>query len=427
MVEKTRSFGTASYTNTGWTKLYTGAYASGSPWTQSVSVELGSEHILYGEGSASGRRRFNPCSHSKSEYSPQASSYTVGYQPTCSTSSTSFSGYLTYLPTTIMDVESMAFAARPSLPALDADFKRRAVTSMLSLVPTPLLLPNFLYELRDAKSLLNIAELTRRHRDALVNPGNPVMISSGKTVVDTGRKARQSISRRTKVLADDWLTYTYGWKPFLSELQTMALEYSDFQRRYREWVAWCQKPVRRYYAEDDTLTWDSRSSVPQAATQCGTFNYLWAYGDTTVTRTASACLQWKPHLTLPQWISQYLGLHNALSVGWEAIPLSFVVDWAFDVGGAIQHAEVLSNRPPDLKVLWSGLSIKQASTAVLGITRDLHKTRVVCTGGTLTHKSYERHTDETYLNWVPGIETRVELSYARLASALALIRQRIRL
>lgn len=110
-------------------------------------------------------------------------------------------------------------------------------------------------------------------------------------------------------LAGAYLEYTYGWEPLISDIMDYGrIMLQGFERKpiiravKRETLSSTVKP---------TGLLDTGGTTAEILIQCG----ITAELDDTYARTA-----------------QQLGLINPLSIGWELIPLSFLIDWTTPLG-----------------------------------------------------------------------------------------------
>lgn len=122
------------------------------------------------------------------------------------------------------------------------------------------------------------------------------------------RKHRNWVRNRADEASGLWLEYSFGWKPFTQDI------YDGCQ------VLAKPLPGGRAYGrgkQDFTYQYSQGSAGLQ----------LYATGYHRVQQGGEF------YVTNPnEYLLQQLGLHNPLTIAWEIVPFSFVVDWAFDVG-----------------------------------------------------------------------------------------------
>jgi hypothetical protein len=126
-------------------------------------------------------------------------------------------------------------------------------------------------------------------------------------------------SRVTDLVADTWLEYSYGWKPLLNDTRNLA-----------------QATAQALIDRGSVLRYQTAKSESRLGTRLtrsppgayGTFN---AYSSIRVAigvkfRIPSGSIS----------IVDSFGLSNPLTIAWEVVPFSFVVDWFLPVGNALQ-------------------------------------------------------------------------------------------
>lgn len=124
----------------------------------------------------------------------------------------------------------------------------------------------------------------------------------------------------TKDVADGWLQWQYGWKPLMNDVFRVADESIRIViNRIKKVEARVTWPIQ----VDDT---PSRTiyNVPGVVKRSGS-------GRQSCT---IAC-----HLTVPDFDLARWSSLNPVSLGWELIPYSFVVDWFVDVGSYLRNLE----------------------------------------------------------------------------------------
>lgn len=149
-------------------------------------------------------------------------------------------------------------------------------------------------------------------------------------------------------LVNGFLAYSFGWKPLLSDLRAIAKEMRSFPTTVRKRLkAIGDGNVVRRYKFDLTNTVNDLSSV---IAEGGTPGYSWTYykRDTTMVHKSRIVVvtiraKVKPKLSgHGQDIVNRLGalgLIPSLATLWAVTRLSFVVDWFYNVGGAIENLQ----------------------------------------------------------------------------------------
>lgn len=141
-----------------------------------------------------------------------------------------------------------------------------------------------------------------------------------KGIGDVISFARHPSRWTTKDLANGWLQWQYGWKPLFSSVYDVCDEQSRIVRKALTKVKGkCTIPIR----VDETVVKGLNST------------------DTLCKRTGGgrqACTI-SVHLEPRGWdLDQWSSL-NPVSLAWELIPYSFVIDWFYDIGSWMRNLE----------------------------------------------------------------------------------------
>jgi hypothetical protein len=120
-----------------------------------------------------------------------------------------------------------------------------------------------------------------------------------------------------KSAANGYLQYRYGWKPLVDSI------YGYQEALKRDWAAQMQLPTAKGFQSISFEKHDSFDYGAEATHQC--------YGGVKTTYNASISRE-----GLADFERNILGAYNPLSVGWELIPYSFVIDWFIPVGDVLE-------------------------------------------------------------------------------------------
>jgi hypothetical protein len=135
---------------------------------------------------------------------------------------------------------------------------------------------------------------------------------------------RPKVPPNSGSVAKDWLAIQYGWLPLLSDVNG-AVEELARTMTYRP-------PVGRVTATGKASTTVQRTIQPQT-------NWLPAVvGTRKVNCSARGFIEYRVSNQLAQ-IAANTGVANPLSVLWEVIPYSFVVDWFLPVGNYLNNLD----------------------------------------------------------------------------------------
>lgn len=136
-------------------------------------------------------------------------------------------------------------------------------------------------------------------------------IKRGRVKSVRRRLGHRSLVRSSKDASQLWLEYQYGWKPLCSDLYTL----------YNESIRTLDNPL--------LLTAVRNINSHQQYRTTNNVNFDLIEADCDVINTCKITAQIS-EAYLHQATS--LGLVNPLSLGWELVPYSFVIDWVCPVG-----------------------------------------------------------------------------------------------
>lgn len=137
--------------------------------------------------------------------------------------------------------------------------------------------------------------------------------SVGKSL---GLTRRQILSGRYP--ANKWLEYQYGWKPLLSDINSLY-DVMGGSLRNDSFFLYGKGGGERHMTDSDTWDFEGIDVVRQKSAQ-----------QICVTRLVGS-------LDSPRWRQAgQLGLINPLAVAWEVVPFSFLLDWFMPVGNMLE-------------------------------------------------------------------------------------------
>jgi len=145
------------------------------------------------------------------------------------------------------------------------------------------------------------------------------------------RRARQGIgstgSARDKAIAKSWLELQYGWKPLLQSVYDAAQQVAD-----------AEAPILRGIATGWAEGFD-KAEVKRVFTQSGEPTTSFERRDCRYEYTQKCVYTVENSVAHRAAIN---GLSNPLSVAWELVPYSFVVDWFLPIGDYIDLLDATS-------------------------------------------------------------------------------------
>lgn len=327
-MEKTREKTTDFPYNWSQFAISDGHYITGGQGVNAAIPEL-FESITYENGYTT----FNPCFHVKRQYAYDV--HLQGYDEVALNKRTN-SFY--HAPLNQL---------RGSLPTVPTKEQMKAFVQEAIQVMTPSMesgfeLSNFLYELKEFESLFKLW--------------------------DRGRSYWRN-------LASGGLNYSFGWLPFVGDVQRLYKGLRDFDEKLRRLKEGAGRLNLRHYSkfiESDLpldLTWyDATSGVYQ--------NEYKRHLDSASSRVKLTCTMKYtyqfPELdrleTQARAFLDTIGMQLSLYNLWEALPYSFVIDWFFNVGDVLKQFKH-KWLPVNLYVKAIGVSAKWESRYDLYVKR----------------------------------------------------------
>lgn len=158
----------------------------------------------------------------------------------------------------------------------------------------------------------------------------------GTTKATHPKKAPKSLE--SKDIANKWLELQYGWLPLLSDVHEAASAFADKADK-------------------------ARSHTIKACVMSKTRSSSYLKGNYMTTADATRSLAYKVTLKETMDQARSLGLLSPMTIAWEIVPYSFVVDWFCPVGSYLDN---LSNIPSLI-----GTSVTTAKTEYSSTTECL--------------------------------------------------------
>lgn len=199
-----------------------------------------------------------------------------------------------------------------------------------------------------------------------------------------------------------WLEMQYGWKPLMMDVKGLAdvleLQNSDARRWTVTGTAKWANPRKVYWGVPNPNYWGGAYAIVAFEMR----------------------FQYKCYLKENMSVPRTIGLYDPLSLAWELIPYSFVVDWFIPIGNYLHELQVVRNLDADWVVTKSARSIYNGRQ-VPGSGGGDDVTYSDC-----RHMVLSRRTDFTWTD-IPrpklsGLEV---ISPTRFTNALALLSQAV--
>lgn len=149
-------------------------------------------------------------------------------------------------------------------------------------------------------------------------------------------------------LVNGFLGYSFGWKPLISDLRAICSELRRFPLTVRRRLkAIGEGHVVRHFKFNLSSTVNNVNHVTSSGSE-GPYPWCsWLRDEKSVNKSRVVCVtiraKVKPKLTgdAQDLLNKLgaLGLVPSLATVWSITRLSFVVDWAFNIGGAIENLQ----------------------------------------------------------------------------------------
>lgn len=232
--------------------------------------------------------------------------------------------------------------------------------------------------------------------------------SIGGAILDLKKGRFESAARRlgvsqkpSKLSSQDvsgrWLELQYGWLPLISDVHEAARAYEALTKEPR--VERLSVSVSREGSANTSL-------VPSSYSCKGTVKERWR-------------LVYEMSEELA--VSRSLGLTDPLSVAWELIPYSFVVDWFYPIGSYLENLNTI----PKLKGRFMTIKTRRFQGAAVNVNKAVKWTSYPTSFNSQVYSS--RTVSTTLTVPKPGFESIPDaMSPSRIWNAIALVNQRLR-
>lgn len=150
-------------------------------------------------------------------------------------------------------------------------------------------------------------------------------------------------------LTNGFLNYSFGWRPVLSDLRAISKELRQFPSSVRRRLKQIgNKKITRHYSFDFSDTVQTASGVYATGGTPGQHGYYYRGYNTDVDKSRRKIIVTLRANVEPKLTGQAqdilnklgtLGLIPSLATVWAVTRYSFIVDWFFNIGGAIENLQ----------------------------------------------------------------------------------------
>ena len=242
----------------------------------------------------------------------------------------------------------------PRLADVPLSVQRSMMEQLLPKVNDGLSMVNFILELKDTRRMFDFRTVERMLRAAGMRS---YLSKQWKRFRTQPQAFKESLAQSN---LNDYLSWQFGWKPFVGDLFAMYKALEGLSRRLKYLEGHQGKVIRRHRSIDLDVP-----DLPYGALYSGAIGLMplyyggfgpWAGGGDLCYLSRFNTWDYRPryhatldyYYTFPQGVfgetrRKIRGFLDALGVKfnpqiiWNAIPFSFVVDWIVDVGGWLRQ------------------------------------------------------------------------------------------
>lgn len=179
-------------------------------------------------------------------------------------------------------------------------------------------------------------------------------------------------SSLAKTVSGGFLSFQFGWKPILGDLESLGSLVTDVRKRILYLKQTRGKKTRLHFQKKNLLSSSSGDvNVPETAwnkstSVIGGHYRLRPLDYSDVFNAGGWLIHWLERLDGLEGelraLSAALGLLNPAKVAWETIPYSFVADWFTRTKGSIDQLDIANPYPGGWNVYGTSHSLKQRMT-----------------------------------------------------------------
>jgi len=282
---------------------------------------------------------------------------------------------------------STLFNNFPPYSSSAGDFAQSAVIDWSTQFPAVLSLPNFLLELDDLPKLVN--NLTK----AVQSAPNLLRLIRSYGLPDSALK-RSPMGRKyqklnvSKEYADVHLGLGFGLVPFLGDIQKLMTIGDKFLRRYK-WIL---------NNNGKTVTVRRSETVTANPKSPNTVNGVTWSGDSAVSRRVVGAKltinlgSLQSDIGMIAALLHTTGFNNPVGIGWEAIPFSWLIDYAINMQSLVKKYTSTQVFPGqwDVRDGWTSNKTFYKSTVIRTVYNTYGKALFSAALGSHTTTSYNR-------------------------------------
>ncbi len=225
-------------------------------------------------------------------------------------------------------------------------------------------------------------------------------------LANLGRTVRAMRRSPLKTASNLWLEYVYGWKPLASSIY-------GTMKRFQE------GPPQGFYR----VTGRGRDNRMRTVKS----NFIGNIPKITIEHTSLRCIISANFSVEPSVLQNLASLSslNPVSVAWELVPYSFVIDWVVDIGGYLRNLESALLYRSSFKQGYSteGYEIT-GTTTINGVYDDGIREYIVDAKGDYRWSGKQRKVAGS--SPLPRVPTpKIDLGATRLLSAASLLYQQL--
>jgi hypothetical protein len=215
----------------------------------------------------------------------------------------------------------------------------------------------FLGEMREALSML------RRPAASLSEGIGKYLGSVNKRSRSARNKPKPSVKEISKIAAESWLEYSFGWVPFVNDIQDAFKALDNLQKQ----------PVSYKIAagaQSESNTTDT-TDYPTVFGYMASIRNVRKWHKTHIRYKGAVLIQ--PQVAAADYAKNW-GVHTSqfVATAWELLPWSFLADYFANIGDILNYDNSINS-----KLLWACKGVRSDSFSSCTWTPDHDKTRIL--------------------------------------------------